>query len=88
VILNAPFGAVSRTLAREARLRQKRGFHDLVAQVTVLVRQGIGRIVRSPDTPANRRIHWLDARIHQASTAGMLNPVKRALAKYKQIYVG
>lgn len=88
VILNAPFGAVSRTLAREARLRQKRGFHDLVAQVTVLVRQGIGRIVRSPDTPANRRIHWLDARIHQVSTAGMLNPVKRALAKYKQIYVG
>jgi len=59
-----------------------------VAQVTVLVRQGIGRIVRSPDTPANRRIHWLDARIHQVSTAGMLNPVKRALAKYKQIYVG
>jgi len=88
VILNAPFGAVSRTLARETRLQQKRGFHELVSQVTVLVRQGIGRLVRSPETPANRRIHWLDARIHQPATAGMLNPVKRVLAKYKQITVG
>jgi len=88
VILNAPFGAVSRTLAREARLYQKRGFNELVSQVTVLVRQGIGRLVRSPETPANRRIHWLDARIHQPATAGMLNPVKRVLAKYKQITVG
>lgn len=88
VILNAPFGAVSRTLAREARLQQRYGFNELVAQVTVLVRQGIGRLVRSPETPPNRRIHWLDARIHQPTTAGMLNPVKRVFAKYKQITVG
>ncbi|KLR58965.1 hypothetical protein OX89_04020 [Diaphorobacter sp. J5-51] len=88
VIANAPFGATSRTLAREARLRQKHGFSELVAQVTVLVRQGIGRLVRSPDTPANRRIHWLDAKIHQPSTAGLLNPIKRVFAKYRQIVVG
>lgn len=88
VILNAPFGATSRTLAREARMQQKRGFSELVAQVTVLVRQGIGRLVRSPNTPANRRIHWLDAKIHQSSTASLLNPVRRVLAKYRQIQVG
>lgn len=88
VILNAPFGATSRTLARESRLRQNRGFNELVAQVTVLVRQGIGRLVRSPETPPNRRIHWLDAKIHQPSTAGLLNPVKRVFAKYRQINVG
>jgi len=69
-------------------MRHKRGFGELVAQVTVLVRQGIGRLVRSPDTPANRRIHWLDAKIHQPGTAGLLNPVKRVFAKYQQITVG
>lgn len=45
-------------------------------------------LVRSPETPANRRIHWLDARIHQPATGGMLNPAKRELAKYKQITMG
>lgn len=87
VIVNAPFGATTRTLAREVRMRSNRGFNELVAQVTLLVRQGLGRLVRSPDTPANRRIHWLDAKIHQPSTAGLLNPVRRVLAKYRQINV-
>lgn len=87
VMLNAPFGATTRTLAREVRMRSRGGFNMLVSQVTVLVRQGLGRLVRSPDTPANRRIHWLDAKIHHPATAGLLNPVKRVLAKYKQITV-
>lgn len=87
VVLNAPFGATTRTLAREMRLRSRGGINVLVSQVTVLVRQGLGRLVRSPDTPANRRIHWLDAKIHHPATAGLLNPVKRVLAKYKQITV-
>lgn len=87
VIINAPFGATTRTLAREVRLRQKRGISELISQVTVLVRQGIGRLVRSPNTNANRRIHWLDAKINQSNTAGLLQPVRRVLAKYKQITV-
>ena len=87
VMLNAPFGATTRTLAREVRMRSRGGFTTLVSQVTVLVRQGLGRLVRSPDTPANRRIHWLDAKIHHPATAGLLNPIKRVLAKYKQITV-
>lgn len=87
-IINAPFGAISQTLARTVRIYQKRGFPELASQVTVLVRQGIGRLVRSPSTPNNRRIHWLDARIHQPSAAGLLNPIKRLFSKYRQITVG
>lgn len=87
VMINAPFGATTRTLAREVRMRSRGGFNVLVSQVTVLVRQGLGRLVRSPDTPPNRRIHWLDAKIHQPTTAGLLNPVRRVLAKYRQITV-
>lgn len=87
VMINAPFGAVTRTLAREVRMRSRGGFNMLVSQVTVLVRQGLGRLVRSPNTTANRRIHWLDAKIHHPTTAGLLNPVKRVLAKYRQITV-
>jgi CRISPR type IV-associated DEAD/DEAH-box helicase Csf4 len=51
----------------------------------MLVRQGVGRLVRSPDTPHNRRIHWLDARIHESRYAGMFNPIKRVLSKYKML---
>lgn len=87
VMINAPFGATTRTLAREVRMRSRGGFNMLVSQVTVLVRQGLGRLVRSPDTPPNRRIHWLDAKIHHPTTAGLLNPVRRVLAKYRQITV-
>ncbi len=86
-ILNVPFGAISRSIAREARVRRVNGVHEIVAQVVILVRQACGRIVRSPDTPHNRRIHWLDARIHRRSMAGLLNPVIRVFARYKQIPV-
>jgi CRISPR type IV-associated DEAD/DEAH-box helicase Csf4 len=87
VILNAPFGAISSTLAREMRRQQHRGFTEVASMVSVLVRQGIGRLVRSPGTPPNRRIHWLDARIHQPGKAGLLNPVKRVLSRYRQVTV-
>lgn len=87
VILNAPFGAISRSLARENRVRRPGGIFEIVGLMVVLVRQGIGRLVRSPQTPANRRIHWLDPRIHQLTMAAMFNPVKRLFAKYKQIIV-
>ncbi|ABD72040.1 DEAD/DEAH box helicase-like (plasmid) [Rhodoferax ferrireducens T118] len=86
-ILNAPFGAITRSLARQKRARQKNGIFEIVGLTVVLIRQGVGRLVRSPDTPANRRIHWLDARIHHAATAGLFNPIKRLLVKYKVIAV-
>lgn len=82
-ILNAPFGVINRTLARVVRTRKAYGQLEVIAQVTMLVRQGVGRLVRSPETPHNRRIHWLDARIHESRYAGMFNPIKRVLSKYK-----
>jgi CRISPR type IV-associated DEAD/DEAH-box helicase Csf4 len=84
-ILNAPFGVINRTLARAVRTRKAYGQLELIAQVTMLVRQGVGRLVRSPETPHNRRIHWLDARIHESRYAGMFNPIKRVLSKYKML---
>ena len=88
VILNAPFGAISRSLARQNRALRPGGIFEIVGLMLVLVRQGVGRLVRSPDTPNNRRIHWLDARIHGGgASAGLFNPVKRFLTKYKGISV-
>lgn len=87
VILNAPFGVSNTTISRIRRQMLKNGHFEVAARALVLVRQACGRLVRSPDTPANRRVHWLDARIHEPSMAGMMLPIKRFLAKYKQIQV-
>lgn len=87
VILNAPFGAIIRSLARQTRISRKDGIFEIVAVMVVLVRQGLGRLVRSPETPPNRRIHWLDAKIHLTSCAGLFAPVKRFLTKYKVLAV-
>ena len=87
VVLNAPFGAIARTMSREERVRRANGFYEVIAQCLLLLRQGVGRIVRSPDTPPNRRIHWLDARIHRADMSGLFNPIKRFFTKYKIIEV-
>jgi len=88
VIMNAPFGVIKRTLSRMLKMNQKSGNFEISYQVLVLVRQAIGRLIRSPDTPHNRRIHWLDARIHHSSMSGILSSVKRFLGKYKQLNVG
>ncbi len=87
VMLNAPFGVSSATVSRIRRQMLKSGHFEVAAQALVLVRQALGRLVRSPDTPPNRRVHWLDARIYDASMAGMMTPIKRFLAKYKQLQV-
>lgn len=87
VILNAPFGAISRSLVRHARAQANGGIFEIIGLMVVLVRQGVGRLVRSPETPPNRRIHWLDARIHEASKQGLYMPVKRLLSKYKMLAV-
>ena len=87
VILNAPFGAISKTFARQERLSRTGGFVELVALMVTLVRQGIGRLVRSPDTPHNRKIHWLDARIHDSNLGSWFLPLRRFFSKYKTINV-
>jgi CRISPR type IV-associated DEAD/DEAH-box helicase Csf4 len=86
-ILNAPFGAISKSMARQNRARAHGGIFEVMGQMVVLVRQGVGRLVRSPNTPNNRRIHWLDARIHDVAMQGIYSPIKRFLAKYKVLSV-
>lgn len=87
VMLNAPFGVSTVTMSRIRRQQLKTGHFEVAAQALVLVRQALGRLVRSPDTPSNRRVHWLDARIYDPSMAGMMLPIKRFLAKYRQLQV-
>lgn len=87
VILNAPLGVFNRTVARLRRASQSGGHFEVSAQALTLVRQAVGRLVRSPDTPHNRRIHWLDARIHDQKMKGILASITRFLARYKTVSV-
>lgn len=87
VILNAPLGVFNRTVARLRRASQSSGHFEISAQALTLVRQAVGRLVRSPDTPHNRRIHWLDARIHDQKMKGVLASITRFLARYKTVSV-
>jgi CRISPR type IV-associated DEAD/DEAH-box helicase Csf4 len=84
IVLNAPLGITQKTISRLRRAAQKStGHYEIAAQALVLVRQVFGRLVRSPDTPHNRRIHWLDARIHEPEWRGILAPVRRFLLRYR-----
>ena len=85
IILNAPFGVFTQTVARIRRQSTNGGHFDVATQALVLVRQAVGRLVRSPDTAANRRIHWLDARIHTPEMVGMMVAIRRFLARYKTV---
>jgi CRISPR type IV-associated DEAD/DEAH-box helicase Csf4 len=88
VILNAPFGVFTQSVSRLRRQSTKGGHFDVASQALVLVRQAVGRLVRSPDTPSNRRIHWLDARIHTPEMVGMMAAIRRFLARYRTVTVG
>jgi CRISPR type IV-associated DEAD/DEAH-box helicase Csf4 len=87
VILNAPFGLMGKTVARLRRQASKTGHFEVASHALLLVRQGVGRLVRSPETPHNRRIHWLDGRIYDPSLAGMFYGIKRFLGRYRSIAV-
>lgn len=88
VILNAPFGVFTQSVSRLRRQSSKSGHFDVAGQALLLVRQAVGRLVRSPDTPSNRRIHWLDARIHTPEMIGMMSAIRRFLARYRTVTVG
>ena len=85
VVLNAPFGTMGATLPRLRRQAARAGHFDVAAHALVLVRQVVGRLVRSPDTPHNRKIHWLDARIHDKGMKGMMYGIVRFLGRYRMI---
>lgn len=80
VIPLAPFG-VNRTLTHRYR-REKRGAYVEAVAATIVFRQGIGRLVRRPGIHANRRLHFLDARMHDINWHSFLLPLLRVLRVY------
>ena len=78
VMVNAPFGVLPDMISK-----RRRGFLTTVADVDILTRQGAGRLIRHMLPPGStRRLHWLDARIHQNESASWGKGVQQMLAKY------
>lgn len=84
VILNMPFGLRGQNIRQLMNQISGVGYLDLASEALLLTRQAVGRLVRSPDTPHNRRIHFLDARLHWSAWRGMTAPIRRFLARYEQ----
>lgn len=83
VLVNAPFGAVSKLVSH-----QKRGYLSAVYDMFVLVRQGIGRLVRNKLKEGEvRRVHWIDARIHIPENASWTRPIRQFFSKYPEVRV-
>lgn len=80
IIPTAPIG-VNRSLTHEWR-RERTGMVAEIGSTSIMMRQGIGRLVRREGLPTNRRLHFLDARIHESSWNSLLLPVTRALGAY------
>lgn len=80
VIPNAPIG-VNRTLTHQYR-RQFNGAAEIGA-MAILLRQGIGRLVRREGlSRRSRRLHFLDARMHDPRWSAYFIPAKRILSAY------
>lgn len=81
VIPNAPIG-VNRTLTHQWR-RERIGTLAEIGAVSMLFRQGIGRLVRREGLPhKSRRLHFLDARIYDPAMGQFFASIKRALTAY------
>lgn len=80
VIPVMPLGA-NRSLTHEWR-RERLGMVAEVAASVIMMRQGVGRLVRREGLPCNRRLHVLDARIHETRWGPLLRPVMATLSRY------
>lgn len=81
----APFGTM-RSVTQSERERRSAVASSFAA--ALMLRQGTGRLVRSPLTRPNRRLHFLDARRVAVASAGMFAAINRWLAKYpRQVVV-
>lgn len=81
IIPIAPIG-VNRSLTHEWR-REKTGVMAEVGSTSIVMRQGIGRLVRRMGLPPNRRLHFLDSRIHESAWRPLFAPVIRAISNYR-----
>lgn len=87
VILQTPFGLASKSVTNMIQQMDDRGHFVASRHALTLVRQVVGRLIRSPNTPHNRRIHWLDARVHNPEWRGLTASIRRFLSRYKQVTV-
>ncbi len=83
IIPTSPVG-LNRSLTHEWR-RERLGMIAEIGATSIMFRQGIGRLVRREGLPRNRRLHFLDARIHQKEWNAVLAPIKKAISKYKTL---
>lgn len=82
VIPTAPIGT-NRSLTHEWR-RQISGVMPEFTATSMMFRQGIGRLVRRDGLPLNRRLHFLDSRIHESAWAPFFKPIRKALEPYSR----
>lgn len=82
IIPTAPVGT-NRSLTHEWR-RERHGMVAEIGMTSIMMRQGIGRLVRREGIPNNRRLHVLDSRIHESKWAALLRPVVTTLTQYKR----
>jgi CRISPR type IV-associated DEAD/DEAH-box helicase Csf4 len=80
VIPTSPIGT-NRSLTHEWR-REHAGMIAEIGSTSIMFRQGIGRLVRREGLPNNRRLHFLDSRIHEMEWNSTLAPITRALTRY------
>lgn len=80
IIPTAPIGT-DRSLPQAWR-REQMGLMADIGSASITLRQGLGRLVRREGLPPNRKIHFLDSRVHTPAWNGILRPVTRSLAAY------
>lgn len=82
VVPKLPFG-MNRSITHRRRAADKRDpVNHEVMSVALLVQQALGRLVRRPGLPRNRRMFLLDRRLVDPTLAGWLSPVHRVLEHY------
>jgi len=82
IIPTAPIG-LNRSLTQEWR-RERLGMIAEISAASMMFRQGIGRLVRREGLPRNRRLHFLDPRMHDNKWNPLMAPMMRALAPYRR----
>lgn len=80
-VLRAPFG-LNGTITHLNRLNLF-GLQVESYSAAVLLKQGVGRLVRREGLPHNRRIHFLDGRVSDRRSEAIMRPCRLVLSAYE-----
>lgn len=82
VIPKIPFG-LNMSLSHAVRKKSGyKGARNEVLDTAIRFKQGVGRLIRLQDQPANRRVFLLDGRIHDPARNGFFTPIKQFINTY------